>query len=100
MLRRLRRGQYAPEGELDLHNLNETSARRMLIDFLAQAHRHGVRCVKIIHGKGLRSDATGPVLKSVTNAFLRGRSDVLAFTSARANDGGTGAVYVLLSLDH
>ncbi len=95
VLRRLRRGQYAVGGELDLHQLDEITARQVIKEFLQQAHEHRVNCVKIIHGKGLRSQ-DGPVLKNLVNAYLRRRSDVLAFTSARSNDGGTGSVYVLL----
>ena len=62
----------------------------------AEARQHGLRCVRIVHGKGLRSKAHGPVLKQLTDTLLRRRADVLAFTSARPTQGGTGAVIVLL----
>jgi DNA-nicking Smr family endonuclease len=96
VMRRLRRGLYPIEDELDLHGLNQTEARDRLADFIARTRDSGGRCVRIIHGKGSRSGARGPVLKTAVNLWLRRHMDVMAFTSARAIDGGTGAVYVLL----
>ncbi len=96
VLRKLRRGEYRREAELDLHGLDAAGARRALSDFLHEARAAGRRCVRIIHGKGLRSSNDGPVLKSRVNTWLRQRREVLAFCSARPDDGGTGAVYVLL----
>src|ERR1700694_5037129 len=85
VLRRLRRGEYRVQREIDLHGLTVAEAK------------HEVRCVPIIHGKGLRSGHRGPVLKAAVNAVLRRTGAVLAYVSARPVDGGTGAVYVLLS---
>jgi DNA-nicking Smr family endonuclease len=96
VMRRLRRGLYPIEDELDLHGLNQSVARDRLADFIARSRDSGRRCVRIIHGKGSRSGARGPVLKTAVNLWLRRHMDVMAFTSARAIDGGTGAVYVLL----
>ncbi|MGO9933495.1 MAG: Smr/MutS family protein [Steroidobacteraceae bacterium] len=96
VMRRLRRGLYPAEDELDLHGLNQSAARDRLADFLAHSRDSGRRCVRIIHGKGYRSGARGPVLKTAVDLWLRRHLDVMAFTSARAIDGGTGAVYVLL----
>lgn len=96
VLRRLKRGQYPIEDELDLHGLNQAAARDLLADFIAANRAHGRRCVRIIHGKGYRSGARGPVLKSAVNEWLRRHPDVVAFASARPLDGGTGAVYALL----
>jgi DNA-nicking Smr family endonuclease len=96
VMRRLRRGLYPTEDELDLHGLSQTAARDRLADFIAGSRDSGRRCVRIIHGKGYRSGARGPVLKTAVNLWLRRHMDVLAFVSARAIDGGTGAVYVLL----
>jgi DNA-nicking Smr family endonuclease len=96
VMRRLRRGLYPTEDELDLHGLNQAAARDRLADFIARSRYSGSRCVRIIHGKGYRSGARGPVLKTAVNLWLRRHLDVMAFTSARAIDGGTGAVYVLL----
>ena len=95
-MRRLRRGLYPVENELDLHGLSQAAARQQLADFLAQSRDAGCRCVRIVHGKGYRSGARGPVLKAAVNLWLRRHLDVMAFVSARAIDGGSGAVYVLL----
>jgi DNA-nicking Smr family endonuclease len=95
-MRRLRRGLYPVEDELDLHGLNQTAARDQLAEFIAGARDSGRRCVRVIHGKGYRSGARGPVLKTAVDLWLRRHMDVMAFTSARAIDGGTGALYVLL----
>ncbi len=95
-LRQLRRGRYPVEDELDLHGLSQAAARDRLAEFIAESSLMGLRCVRIVHGKGYRSGARGPVLKIAVNTWLRRHGDVLAFTSARVIDGGTGAVYVLL----
>ena len=95
-MRKLRRGLYPVEDELDLHGLNQAAARDSLSEFLELNRDAGRRCVRIVHGKGYRSGARGPILKIAVNAWLKRHSDVMAFTSARAIDGGTGAVYVLL----
>ena len=96
VMRRLRRGLYPVDDELDLHGLTQSAARNQLADFLARSRDGGLRCVRIIHGKGYRSGARGPVLKIAVNLWLRRHMDVMAFVSARAIDGGAGAVYVLL----
>jgi DNA-nicking Smr family endonuclease len=96
VMRRLRRGLYPIDDELDLHGLSQTAARNELADFVARSRDRGCRCVRIIHGKGYRSGARGPVLKTAVNVWLRLHLDVMAFVSARAIDGGTGAMYVLL----
>jgi DNA-nicking Smr family endonuclease len=96
VVRRLRRGLIPIEDELDLHGLTQTAARDQLAEFLTCSRDAGRRCVRIVHGKGYRSGARGPVLKTAVDLWLRRHLDVMAFTSARAIDGGTGAVYVLL----
>jgi DNA-nicking Smr family endonuclease len=95
-LRQLRRGRFPVEDELDLHGMSQSAARNHLAEFIAESSLMGLRCVRIVHGKGYRSGARGPVLKIAVNTWLKRHPDVLAFTSARAIDGGTGAVYVLL----
>lgn len=99
VLRKLRRGQYRVQAELDLHGLIVAEAKALLRRFLAEGVDRGVHCVRIVHGKGLRSGHRGPVLKQTVNAVLRRNSHVLAFVSARQVDGGTGAIYALLSRD-
>lgn len=96
VLRKLRRGQYPPGAQLDLHGLYWAEARESVHLFLQMVRRERVHCVRIVHGKGNRSHHRGPVLKQKLNRYLRLRDDVLAFCSARAHDGGTGALYVLL----
>jgi DNA-nicking Smr family endonuclease len=96
VLRRLRRGEYAVRDEIDLHGMTQDEARAALAAFLADAVHHGRRCLRVIHGKGLGSGHRGPVLKSAVNRWLRRHGAVRAFCSARRNDGGTGATYVLL----
>jgi DNA-nicking Smr family endonuclease len=94
--RRLRRGGYRLGGELDLHGLNRDKAYVAVAEFITDCRNRDKRCVRIIHGKGLRSPNSGPVIKGLLESWLRRRKDVLAFSSARPQDGGTGAVYVLL----
>lgn len=99
LLRRLRAGEFAYQAHLDLHGMTSDEARGEVDTFLTRAYRNGKRCVLIIHGRGRNSKDQVPVLKSrLTTWLARGQSArrILAFTSARACDGGTGAVYVLL----
>ena len=95
-LRRLRRGHWVIQAELDLHGLNSVEARESLVQFLNECRRGGARCVRIVHGKGLRSKNREPVLKTKVANWLIQRDEVLAFCQAREVDGGGGAVMVLL----
>jgi len=92
----LRRGRLEIEWELDLHGLTARHAHSTLELFFRDCHRKRIRCIRIIHGKGYGSEDRQPVLKQKLNLWLRQRHDVLAFCSATARDGGTGAAYVLL----
>lgn len=94
--RRLKRGTYHFGAELDLHGLRVEPAREAVREFIVACRERNIRCVRIIHGKGLGSDNRGPVLKQWVDGWLRRRSEVLAFCSAQPRHGGTGAVYVLL----
>ncbi|MGC1953840.1 MAG: Smr/MutS family protein [Gammaproteobacteria bacterium] len=96
LLRKLRRGHFSVGAELDLHGMTVPVAQVELTVFLKRARARGVRCVRIIHGKGLRSRQGRPILKLSLDRWLRVRDEVIAFSSARPVDGGTGAVYVLL----
>jgi DNA-nicking Smr family endonuclease len=96
VVRRLRRGLYPIDDAIDLHGLSQSAARAQLAEFLEHSREAGMHCVRVVHGKGYRSGARGPVLKSAVNLWLRRHLDVMAFVSARAIDGGAGAVYVLL----
>ncbi|MBZ0222484.1 MAG: Smr/MutS family protein [Dokdonella sp.] len=96
LLQQLRRGRFSVQAEIDLHEMSVAVARSAIGQFLDDCRRHHELCVRIVHGKGLRSKARGPVLKQLTDSLLRRRGDVLAFASARPAQGGTGAVIVLL----
>jgi len=97
VLRKLRRGEYRVQREIDLHGLTVAEAKAALRQFLIRALEQHVRCVRIVHGKGLRSGHRGPVLKIAVNGVLRRTGAVLAYVSACPVDGGTGALYVLLA---
>ncbi len=99
VLRRLRRGEFRVQREIDLHGMTVAEAKLALREFLLLALEQHVRCVRIVHGKGLRSGHRGPVLKAAVSTVLRRTGAVLAYVSARPVDGGTGALYVLLSAD-
>ena len=96
VLRRLRRGHYRVQRDLDLHGMNRAQAQLAVAQFIAECRDRDLRCVRIVHGKGNGSPNSGPVLKRLLDGWLRRRRDVLAYVSARPVDGGTGAVYVLL----
>jgi len=98
VLRKLRRGHWVTQDELDLHGLRSEEARQLLVAFLNEALARGLRCVRIVHGKGLRSENRVPVLKRKVGNWLAQRDEVLAFVQARPEDGGSGAVVVLLKV--
>jgi DNA-nicking Smr family endonuclease len=94
---RLRRGQWALQGELDLHGLTREAARERLAAFVREAHRRGQRCVRVVHGKGHGSPGRQPVLKDKVQRWLAQRSEVIAFAQASGAQGGAGALLVLLA---
>jgi DNA-nicking Smr family endonuclease len=96
VLRRLRAGFWSVQQEIDLHGARSDEARALLVDFLDQARQRGHRCVRVIHGKGRRSPNGEPILKRRVIGWLAQRGEVLAFCEARPEDGGSGAVMVLL----
>jgi DNA-nicking Smr family endonuclease len=96
VLRKLRAGHWAVQEEIDLHGLRSEQARALLSDFLAAALKRGLRCVRIIHGKGRGSPGGEPVLKRRVGVWLAQRGEVMAFCEARPAEGGSGAVVVLL----
>jgi DNA-nicking Smr family endonuclease len=98
VVRRLRRGEWTVKGQIDLHGLRTDEAREALTAFLNRALRDEWRCVRVIHGKGLGSAGREPVLKAKVPRWLVQRQEVLAFCQARPNDGGAGALIVLLRL--
>ena len=96
VIRKLRRGGWSMQGEIDLHGLRREEAREALAAFLREAGKRGWRCVRIVHGKGLGSPGKTPVLKGKVHGWLAQKDEVLAFVQARADEGGAGAVVVLL----
>lgn len=95
-MRKLKLGQIPFDGSLDLHGMTVEKARDTLWEFLAEATKLEVRCVRITHGKAVRMDGRKPMIKSHVNTWLRQHPQVLGFTSCVAKHGGTGAVYVML----
>lgn len=95
-LRKLRRGHWVIQGQLDLHGMRREEAREALAEFLRNAIKRGMRCVRVIHGKGLGSINKEPVLKNKVRSWLVQKEEVIAFCQAKAADGGSGALVVLL----
>jgi DNA-nicking Smr family endonuclease len=95
--RKLRRGTWALQGELDLHGLRSDEARQALADFVRHATNQGWRCVRVVHGKGLGSPGRQPVLKAKVQRWLIQKREVLAWVQAKASEGGSGALVVLLA---
>jgi DNA-nicking Smr family endonuclease len=96
VLRRLRRGHWVVQDGLDLHGMNRVEAAEQVAAFVRAAAARGLRCVRIVHGKGLGSKNREPVLKGKLRAWLTPRDDVLAYCQAPAAEGGSGALLVLL----
>jgi DNA-nicking Smr family endonuclease len=99
VVRRLRKGEFAVQGHVDLHGMTREEAKRALDAYLVQARHSGKRCVLVVHGRGLHSKDQVPVLKDAVKRWMataRLAEHVLAFATARPHDGGAGAVYVLL----
>lgn len=96
ILRDLRRGRWVVEDKLDLHGANRDQARDLLAAFVGECRRRQLRCVRVVHGKGLGSPGREPVLKKLVAGWLLNYDDVLAYAQARVHDGGAGALLVLL----
>ena len=97
VVRKLRRGGWSIQGQLDLHGLRREDAREALGRFIRDAHKAGWRCVRVVHGKGLGSPGKTPVLKGKVQSWLIQKQEVLAFVQARPAHGGAGALVVLLA---
>jgi DNA-nicking Smr family endonuclease len=97
VLARLRRGTWALQAELDLHGMRREAARDELAMFLRESHRRGLRCVRVVHGKGHGSPGRQPVLKAKVQRWLAQRTEVIAFAQASGPQGGAGALLVLLA---
>jgi DNA-nicking Smr family endonuclease len=99
VVRKLRRGGWSIQAQLDLHGLRRDEAREQLAAFVRDSVAHRLRCVRVVHGKGLGSPGREPVLKSKVHSWLVQKQEVLAFVQARPADGGNGALVVLLRAD-
>ena len=96
VMRRLREGQWSIQRQIDLHGLRVDEAREALGRFVRESHQLGLRCVRVVHGKGLGSPGRSPVLKGRVLRWLVQKQEVMAFVQARPADGGAGALVVLL----
>jgi DNA-nicking Smr family endonuclease len=96
VVRRLRAGTWSIQRQVDLHGLRREDAREALGQFIREAHKAGLRCVRVVHGKGLGSPGRMPVLKGRVHSWLIQKNEVMAFVQARPVDGGAGALVVLL----
>lgn len=95
--RKLRRGDWTIQRQIDLHGMRRDEAREQLSIFIREAKQQGIRCVRVVHGKGLGSPGKTPVLKSRVHSWLVQKQEVLAFVQAKPADGGAGALVVLLA---
>lgn len=96
VLSKLRRGHWVVQDHIDLHGLISDEARAYVAQFIADCKKRGVRCVRIVHGKGLGSRNKEPVLKNKLRGWLMQKDEVIAYAQAKKQDGGSGAVIVLL----
>ncbi|HTT10505.1 MAG TPA: Smr/MutS family protein [Burkholderiaceae bacterium] len=96
VVRKLRRGEWVIQSEIDLHGMRVDEARTALGSFLREMVKRGTRCLRIVHGKGLGSKDRVPILKAKVRGWLMQRDEVIAFCQARAAEGGAGALVVLL----
>lgn len=97
VVNKLRRGHWSLQGQIDLHGLRRDQAREALGNFVQDSVRRGLRCVRVVHGKGNGSPGREPVLKAKVRGWLVQKQEVLVFVQARASDGGSGALMVLLN---
>jgi len=95
IMQKLKRGRFQLGDQLDLHHMNTAMGSRVLLEFIADSQSRSLQCIRIIHGKGLRSGQE-PRLKIMTRQLLRDHPQVLAFTACKPADGGEGATDVLL----
>ena len=96
ILRKLRRGHWVIQAKIDLHGLISDEARQYVSSFISDCKKRGVRCVRIVHGKGLGSKNREPILKNKLRGWLMQKDEVIAYAEAKKQDGGSGAVIVLL----
>jgi len=96
VVRKLRKGDWTVQAQLDLHNQRTEEAREMLGQFIRESYKQGLRCVRVVHGKGLGSPGKVSVLKPKVQSWLIQKNQVIAFVQATPLQGGAGALVVLL----
>lgn len=96
ILRKLRRGKWVIQAHIDLHGLISDEARLYVATFISDCKKRGIRCIRIVHGKGLGSRNREPILKHKLRGWLIQKDEVIAYAQAKEQDGGSGAVVVLL----
>ncbi|HQO15847.1 MAG TPA: Smr/MutS family protein [Methylotenera sp.] len=96
ILRKLRRGKWVIQAHIDLHGLVSDEARLYVATFISDCKKRGIRCIRIVHGKGLGSRNREPILKHKLRGWLIQKDEVIAYAQAKQQDGGSGAVIVLL----
>lgn len=96
VLSKLRRGKWVVQAHIDLHGLVSDEARAYVSEFISDCKKRGIRCVRIVHGKGLGSRNKEPILKNKVRGWLMQKDEVIAYAQAKQQDGGSGAVIVLL----
>lgn len=96
VLSKLRRGHWVVQAQIDLHGLIADEARQYVANFIAECKKRQIRCIRIVHGKGLGSKNREPVLKHKLRSWLMQKDEVIAYAQAKPSDGGAGAVIVLL----
>jgi DNA-nicking Smr family endonuclease len=97
---KLRKGEWSIQKEIDLHGLRSDEARLALATFIREAQKQGLRCLRVVHGKGLGSPGKTPILKSKVHSWLVQKNQVMAFVQAKPSEGGAGALVVLLKPGH
>jgi DNA-nicking Smr family endonuclease len=96
VVQKLRKGKWSIQRQMDLHGLRSDEAREALGSFIRESHKQGIRCVRVVHGKGLGSPGKAPVLKEKVHRWLVQKAEVVAFVQAQPAQGGAGALVVLL----
>jgi DNA-nicking Smr family endonuclease len=98
VMRKLRKGHWQIQAHLDLHGLRQDEAREAVGQFVRDSHKAGLRCVRVVHGKGLGSEGKTPVLKAKVPRWLAQKQEVIAYVQAQPLHGGAGALLVLLNV--
>ena len=97
VLKKLRKGYWVVQKSIDLHGMISDEAKAYVVQFIVECKKNNIRCIRIVHGKGYNSKNKEPILKNKLKHWLAQKEEVIAYAQARAHDGGSGAVIVLLT---